>query len=174
MTNNVLNNEQKLNLQKMISANKCDDFTEKIRQVKQSNLIRTDVNHLVFLKNKFHNLQTSNPEEFDRVCVEECQFLFNNYTDIFNKVKKSLIDLDILNQFLNVLKQIEDGKVDQHEGSYIIGELLKKIYIDSALKREQMNSDNSDNSKKSSKKKVSKPKEISYAQYKNLLEKAKS
>ena len=51
MTNNVLNNEQKLNLQKMISANKCDDFTEKIREIKQSNLIRTDVNHLVFLKN---------------------------------------------------------------------------------------------------------------------------
>jgi hypothetical protein len=36
---------------------------------------------------------------------------------------------------LDVLKQIEDGKVDQHEGSFMVGTLLKKIYIDSALKK---------------------------------------
>jgi hypothetical protein len=36
---------------------------------------------------------------------------------------------------LDVLKQIEDGKVDQHEGSVMIGKVLKELYVDSALKR---------------------------------------
>lgn len=171
---NILNDEQKLNLQKMISANKCDDFTEKIRNVKQSEHIRMDVKHLTFLKKKYQKLQKTNTEEFDNICVTECQFLFNNYTDIFNKVKKDLIDLSILNRFLDVLKQIEDGKIDQHEGSYIIGELLKKIYVDSALKREQKNNEHLDGNNKKSSKKITKPKEISYRQYKTLLENAKS
>jgi hypothetical protein len=43
--------------------------------------------------------------------------------------------MQILYQFLDVLKQIEDGLVDQHEGSFMVGTLLKKIYVDSALKK---------------------------------------
>ena len=38
---------------------------------------------------------------------------------------------DLLSRVLlvpNVLKRIEDGEIDQHEGSYLIGQLLKKIY----------------------------------------------
>ena len=34
-----------------------------------------------------------------------------------------------------MLKKIEDGMVDQHEGSFMVGTLLKKIYVDSALKK---------------------------------------
>jgi hypothetical protein len=69
------------------------------------------------------------------MCVSKCQFLFNNYTDIFNKVKKDEIDLNILVRLLNVLHSIEEGQVDQHEGSFEVGKLLKQIYIDSALKK---------------------------------------
>ena len=48
-----------------------------------------------------------------------------------------LCDLNIrlLNQFLNVLQRIENGEMDQHEGSYLVGKILKEIYIDSALKK---------------------------------------
>ena len=35
----------------------------------------------------------------------------------------------------DVLRNIEDGEVDQHEGSFIVGTILKEIYIDSALKK---------------------------------------
>jgi len=69
------------------------------------------------------------------MCVEKCQFIFNHYTDIFNKVKKDEIDLNILLRLLNVLHSIEEGELDQHEGSFEVGKLLKKIYIDSALKK---------------------------------------
>jgi hypothetical protein len=67
--------------------------------------------------------------------MNECSFLFTYYTDIYNKVRKDEIDLKILNKFLNVLRRIEDGEIDQHDGSYLVGQLLKEMYVDSALKK---------------------------------------
>jgi hypothetical protein len=40
-----------------------------------------------------------------------------------------------LNKFLNVLQRIENGDIDQHEGSYFVGQFLKELYVDSALKK---------------------------------------
>ena len=67
--------------------------------------------------------------------ISRCQFIFNKYTDIFNKVKKDEIDLNILFKFLDVLKEIEQGNLDQHEGAYKVGNLLKEMYIDSAIRK---------------------------------------
>ena len=53
----------------------------------------------------------------------------------FPKIRKDEIDIRILNNFLDVLKQIEDGDLDQHEGSFKVGTILKEMYIDSALKK---------------------------------------
>jgi threonylcarbamoyladenosine tRNA methylthiotransferase MtaB len=39
------------------------------------------------------------------------------------------------NSIESVLKDIEDGKLGQHDGAYKFGLLLKKIYVDSALKK---------------------------------------
>ena len=168
MSNNILSDNQRLHLQKMISENDIEDNTNNIKQCKHSSLIRADINQLVFLKNKHKDLEKNNPEEFDSICISECKFLFNNYTDIFNKVKKDLIDLNILEYFLQTLKKIEDGNIDQHEGSYLIGELLKKIYVDSALRREKKMDENDNTNKK--KRKEVKEKNISYSQYKKLVE----
>jgi len=38
---------------------------------------------------------------------------------------------------IRVLREIEDGKLDQHEGSFKVGTILKRIYVDSALKRSE-------------------------------------
>jgi hypothetical protein len=43
---------------------------------------------------------------------------------------KNRVDIDILYTFLDRLQDIEDGKLDQHEASFEIGKLLKKMYID--------------------------------------------
>ena len=45
------------------------------------------------------------------------------------------IESYILFQFLDVLKNIEEEKIDQHEGSFKVGKLLKEIYVDSALRK---------------------------------------
>ena len=67
------------------------------------------------------------------MCTSQCSFLFNNYTDIFNKVKKNEMNLNILRSLIEVLKSIEDGLMDQHTGAFEVGKILKAMYIDSAL-----------------------------------------
>lgn len=125
-----MDDQQKLQLQKMISANNVEDNTDHIRSLKHSSILRQEVNELVMIKNKY-----SDPEEVNLEGMINCNFLFTYYTDIYNKVRKDEIDYVILFQFLDVLKKIEDGELDQHSGSYEVGVLLKKLYIDSALKK---------------------------------------
>jgi hypothetical protein len=115
----------------MIKANNIEDQTGLIRELKHSEILKKDVQTLLSLKQKFG--EDEEALKLESMC--ECAFLFNYYTDIYNKIRKDEIDLGILNKFLNVLKQIEDGDLDQHEGSFVVGTLLKELYIDSALKK---------------------------------------
>jgi hypothetical protein len=153
----------RLNLSKMIDANNVQDCTNEIREKKHSSLIRNDVSRLVTLKQKYARLAQSNPNQFDAMCVSQCSFLFNNYMEIFNKIKKNELNLQILDQLLDVLKQIEDGQLDQHAGAFEVGKLLKAMYIDSALtKAERID-------KKTGEKltvKKAKEKKITWAEYK--------
>jgi hypothetical protein len=126
-----MDDKARLQLQKMIKANNVEDQTELIRELKHSHLLQNDINNLIMLKAKYRNNQDKVNEEG----MTECGFLFTYYTDIYNKIRKDEIDLKILNQFLNVLRRIEDGELDQHDGAFIIGTLLKEIYVDSALRK---------------------------------------
>jgi hypothetical protein len=130
-----MNNEERLNLKKLISQNECEDNTEHIRKVKHSNLIRDDIVKMQVLKRKHARVRKHEPDRFSALCQSQCAFLFNNYTDIYNKAYKDELDLNIMSNLLDVLKHIEDGKVDQHEGSVMVGKILKELYVDSALKR---------------------------------------
>jgi hypothetical protein len=121
-----MDDSARLKLQQMIKANDVKDQTDTIRELKHSSLLRENVKQMIMLK------QGAN---FEENAIRECHFLYSNYTDIFNKIKKDEIDLDILFQFFNVLEKIENSELDQHEGSFEVGTLLKKLYVDSALKK---------------------------------------
>jgi hypothetical protein len=125
-----MNQEDKLLLQEMIVANNVEDQTQNIRNLKHSILIRNDIGKLLEIMK-----ETNDPSEIHIEAMMECNFIFTYYTDIYNKIRKSEIDLAILYQFLDVLAKIENGEVDQHEGSFEVGTLLKKLYVDSALKK---------------------------------------
>jgi hypothetical protein len=163
-----MNSLDRLQLEKMIQANDAADNTSQIRDLKHSMLIHADVATLLNLKRDYARLAKTNPDQFDMMCVNRCTFLFNNYTDIFNKVKKDEIDLAILGKLLGVLKMIEDGKVDQHEASVEVGKLLKQIYIDSALKKSEKLDKKHSNTGSASSSDDSLPpaKKVSWKQYK--------
>lgn len=127
----TMDEKQKLHLQKMITANNVEDQTESIRKLKHSDILRNEVNNMILLKAKYRD----DPEKIHLECMNECNFLFTYYFDIYNKIRKDELDVSILNKFLDVLKKIELGELDQHEGSFQVGTLLKKIYVDSALKK---------------------------------------
>jgi len=168
---NILDNQQKLDLAAMIKANDTEDCTQEIRDKRQSDLIRNDVKQMVFLKQKYQRLSKTNASEFDSICVKQCSFLFNNYTDIYNKIKNDNLNLNILDKFLTILKKIEDGEINQHEGSYLVGKHLKELYIDSAM-RNQQKQEAKDKRKKVAKKPpgLEKEKTISYKDFKILNE----
>ena len=126
-----MDDNQRLHLQKMIAVNNVEDTTDLIRQLKHSHILRNDVNNLIMLKARYLN----DPDTLQLEAMSECNFLFTYYTDIYNKIKKDEIDLKILFSAFDTLQDIEDGKIDQHEGAYKFGMLLKKIYVDSALKK---------------------------------------
>jgi hypothetical protein len=158
-----MNPSERLDLQKMIRVNDAQDYTEDIRAKAHSKPLHEDVQKLLSLKHNYKRLAKTNPGQFDSMCVSQCSFLFNNYTDIFNKVKKDELNLDILISFINTLKSIEDGQLDQHEASVKVGKLLKELYIDSALRK----ADKLDNNIKN-KEKTHPEKKITWKQYKNL------
>jgi hypothetical protein len=158
----TLNSDERLNLKKLIDESDCENNTENIRKLKHSKLIRDDVRKMDTLKNSNSELRKSNPEQFTEMCQSECSFLFNNYTDIFNKMLKDELDLTIMTKLLTVLKLIEDNKVDQHEASVMVGKILKELYVDSALKR----SDNLDKLYESEKPIPVESKKISWKEYK--------
>jgi hypothetical protein len=127
----IMDDQSRLQLQRMIQANNVEDQTQLIRELKHSVLLRDDVNTLLRLKSTY----ASDPTKVIEEGMNECSFLFTYYTDIFNKIRKDEIELKILFYFLDVLKKIEDGLLDQHEGSFLIGKILKEMYVDSALKK---------------------------------------
>jgi hypothetical protein len=126
-----MDDKQRLQLSNMIKVNNVEDQTELIRNLKHSQILRTDVNNMILLKSKYKG----DDEKIYNECINECNFLFTYYTDIFNKIRKDEISINILNKFIDILKRIEDGELDQHEGSFAVGTLLKELYIDSALKK---------------------------------------
>ena len=123
----MISNDERLILKKLIDENACDNNTEIIRKLKHSSLIRDDITKLLDCK-------MDKKTDID-YCRTQCIFLFSNYMDIFNKIYNDELDLKMMWQFLATLERVEDGEMDQHESSVIIGKLLKEIYIDSALKK---------------------------------------
>jgi hypothetical protein len=155
-----MDNNQRLQLSNMIKANNVEDQTSLIRNLKHSQILRNEVNSMIMIKAKYRG----DAEKIYNECVNDCNFLFTYYTDIFNKVRKDEIDINILNKFLDMLKKIEEGDLDQHEGSFAIGTLLKELYVDSALKKSEKLDELSENKIEPKKAQVN----ISWKQFKKM------
>ena len=157
-----MNDKERLQLSKMITANDVENVTDNIREKKHSVLIEKDIHEMVRIKKTYS--QANNPEQVNLMLETRCRFLHEHYTDIFNRIKKDELNLDIMAKFLHVLKQIEQSNIDQHEGAFLIGKYLKEIYIDSALQRgekldEKFSKTNENNPT---------PKNISWSQFKHM------
>jgi hypothetical protein len=138
--------------------------TETIRKLKHSSRIYEEVFKLHTFKSKYSSLWSSSPEQFLEMATNECAFLYNNYMDLFHKMLKDELDLTIMRRLLIALKLIEDGAVDQHDGSVMVGKILKELYVDSAVKR----GENLDKEYENERPKLVEGQAISWKQYKNL------
>lgn len=166
----ILSHNECLNLKQMIKDNDVEDFTSNIRDKCHSQLIKHDIIQYIELSNKYSRLQKTNIEQFKAICRNQCSFLYNNYTDIFNRLINNTLNLTIFDNLLNILHKIETSEVNQHEASYLVGKYLKELYIDSNLRADKLQDDKKRNNKKN-KKVVNKPanhNNISYSQFKQM------
>ena len=127
----MLSDHDRHQLRKMVEAHNVEDNTNKIRTNQHSGEIRRCIRYITDTKQKFPDLPKQQLEE---EVMKEAGFLFFHYFDIYNLVMKQP-DLQVLEQLLDVLGKIEGGECDQHEGSYLVGKLLKDLYIDDVLRR---------------------------------------
>jgi len=161
-----MDENQRLQLQSMINENNVIDKTDMIRKIKHSSILRNEVNEMIKMKNVYKN-NLSSPDFRDEA-INKCKFLFQYYTDIFNKLRKDELDVNMLFDFLDILEKIEKGQLDQHEASFKVGSILKKMYIDSAVKHAE-NMEVKDNEKNEPKfKPKHESKDISWKHFKKI------
>ena len=160
-----MDKSERIQLDKILKANDTQDCTNEIREKKHSLPLKNDVRKMIELKEKYKRLKDTNKNQYETIIKGQCSFLYENYTDIFNRIIKDEINFSILWKFLEVLEKIESGELDQHEGSYAVGTLLKQIYIDSSIKKGEKLDKKYSKKKKS---KINKTKNISWNDYKNL------
>jgi hypothetical protein len=129
------NSYSKESLQKVMNEFKesYEDNTDFIRQEKRSSILRDDILRMERLKRSYTGDRKS--DEFRDLCSSECPYLFTNYTIIFNKMWKDVLDLNIMFRTLDVLRKIEEGTINQEEGSVLVGKMFADMYLD-ASKRE--------------------------------------
>jgi predicted O-linked N-acetylglucosamine transferase (SPINDLY family) len=126
-----MNKTESIDLKNLVKEYKYETTTDKIRELKHSKKIREEITKMIELKKKYTRL---NGKNLRNMVEKQCSFLYKNYTNIFNKIYKDNIDLNLFNKFLLVLEKIEEGKCDQHQASFEVGKILKEIYIDSAMR----------------------------------------
>jgi hypothetical protein len=130
-----LSSDERLNLKKMMNELDYTDNTDSIRRLKHSVQIRDNIRKMENLKLEYNVIRAESPEQFFNIVYTECKFLYDNYIDIFTRAMKDEIDNIIMTKLLIVLKLIEDGQLNQEDGSIRIGRLLKELYLDSAVRR---------------------------------------
>lgn len=162
MSKTQMTSDERLNLKKLMNELDYQDNTETIRNLKHSVKIRDDVRLLEELKCEYSHLGA---EEFFMLAREKCSFLFNNYMDIFARLLKGELDVVILSKMLIVMKLIEDEKLDQQEGSVMVGKYLKELYLDSAVRR----ADNLDKIRDEERVEPVEGKPISWTEYKKSI-----
>ena len=162
MSSFKIDDETRLKFNELLKESDASDNTEKIRKLKHSSKIKEQVSIMMDIKRKYSRLDKNT---LDKMIDTQCNWLFTHYFNLFNKLKKDELDIQILGQFVNALKAVEDGDMDQHEASVRVGQILKKLYIDSALKKDKKEEAKRERQRK---KKNNRKNKLTWSQFKKL------
>lgn len=170
-----MNDQERLDLSKLLQKFDGEETTDKIRNLKHSNKILADVMEVENLKKKYNRIKTNDFNKFKNICQHNANFLYTYYTNIFIRLIKDELDIQILCKFIIILQKIENGELDQHEASVIVGKILKELYIDSSIrqnnkreKKDKKDKKGKKNKKNNKEKNVNK--NISWKEYKKNIE----
>ena len=154
---------QSLNMKSLMDSDDYVNNTERIRELKHSELILEDIGKLCRIKKDHFHMRMVEEEKYNHLCATSAPFLFSNYTDIFRKVLKDELDMKLMVDFIGILKQIEEGQLDQYDASVKVGTILRDLYVDSAIRR----GDNLDKERGATEPVFVEPKPVSWKDYKS-------
>ena len=83
-----MDDKERLNLSKMIKEYQTEETTSKIRDLKHSKKIREGVTTMMNLKHRYQRMEKMITIDLKLLVTKQCSFLYNNYTNIFNKLFK--------------------------------------------------------------------------------------
>lgn len=156
-----LSQHERIELERMLRENHVEDTTAKIRTLKHSKPIRECLVLIERMKREYPRIYQNNYAQFEQMVQSRGgAWLWSNYTNIYNKLMKNQINPQVVFSMVEVLEQIEQGKLDQHEASVVVGKLLKHIFVDGAIHQDGKPG------KKATKKSRPPPVDISWQQYK--------
>ena len=82
-----MNNEERLNLKKMLAQNQdYVDHTEDIRRLKHSGLLLDSMRDIEKLKRANQEMRQNEPDKFIELCKTEAPLMYNLYMDLFHKL----------------------------------------------------------------------------------------
>ena len=154
---------QGLDMKALMESDDYVNNTDRIRELKHSEKILEDIGKLCEIRKKHPNMQMMDEQGYNELCRNTTPFLYNHYTDIFNKVVKDELNMEMMVRFIFILKQIEEGVIDQYDASVKVGTILKEMYVDSAMRR----GDNLDKLHESEAPTFVEPVKMSWAEFKN-------
>ena len=125
-------------LNRMVTEQGVTDQTALIRHLKHSGLFRKEIAALTELladrdRRRAEGEEVSD-EMFDMEVMYHCNFLHRYYTDLYHKIARRDMNMELLGHLIDELERIENGEFDMHDGAYRVGKLTQKIYMESALK----------------------------------------
>jgi signal recognition particle GTPase len=127
-----MNDKEKKELEKLIQENQTVDQTQSIRERKHSSLIRLEVLKLYKIK---YESNIGSEKDLRDTLKNQCEFLFKNYRELYEILITKDMNISFLMKLIELLENIENGNLSQHEGSFALGKLLKEIYIDPKINK---------------------------------------
>ena len=130
-----LNDDERLNLKKLVTEMEGEDNTHNIRRIKHSVPMRDDIRIIDTLKNTHADMRQRSPEEFNALCQSKCSFLYNNYTDIYNKIISDELDMTIMTKYQELMQKgsIWTAKMSEMSSDFGAEQLTRMLEIQSKL-----------------------------------------
>ena len=122
-----MDNNRKRELERLIQENDTKDQTQSIKERKHSSKLRDQVLTLYAIKYK---QQHKSMEAMQEMIKRECEFLYTDYRELYEILTTKHMDLGMMLKMLELLGNIENSKMTQHESSFALGQMLKEMYID--------------------------------------------
>ena len=95
-----MNPKEKEILSKMLKDSDFKDNSNDIKRNKHSIKIQQDINTYLSLKKTYSRLQQTNSNLFKQKIINQSNFLYTNYNNIFDKLINNQLDINILNKFI--------------------------------------------------------------------------